>query len=111
MIRGTRALFKAAAVVGESPRMTIAKNILAYNAMIEATSEAQLSEASKVGTLDVNNLPPQIADLKAYLSVPVSEAGVGFKPNPEAWQNKDFGPMVAEEIGYTWFWPFVVGGA
>jgi hypothetical protein len=111
MIRGTRALFKAAAVVGESPRMTIAKNILAYNAMMESTTEAGLAEASKVGTLDVQNLPPQIAELQAYLSVPVVEAGAGFTPNPAAWQNKDFASMAVEEAGYTWFWPFLVGGA
>ncbi len=112
MIRGTRVLFKAATLAGEAPRMTIAKNILAYEAMSAAKTDAALAEASKpVASLDVNNLPASIAELKDYLSTSSANAGTGFKPNPEAWQNKDFGPMVAEEAGYTWFWPFLFGGA
>ena len=96
----------------EAPRMTIAKNILQFQAMSAATNEAGLAEAAKpIGNLDVANLPPAIAELEGYLSTPVAAAGGSFSRDPHAWQNKEFVPMVADAAAYTWFWPFLVGGA
>jgi len=108
----TQILRKAAAVATEAPRMTIAKNILQFQAMRGATNEAALAEAAKpVGNLDVANLPPAIAELEGYLSTPVAAAGGRFSRDPTAWQNKEFVPFVADAASYTWFWPFLVGGA
>jgi len=102
---------RLAAVTAESPRMTIAKNILAYQGMHAATNEAALAEASKpIGNLDVANLPPSIAELQGYLSSSAAASSAGFTRNPNAWQNKDFIPMTVDAAGNTWFWPFIVGG-
>ena len=107
----TQVLRKAAAIATEGPRMTIAKNILQYQAMQAATTEAALTEASKpIGNLDVANLPPAISELKDYLATPVAAAGASFSRDPNAWQNKEFMPMVAETAGFTYFYPFIIGG-
>ena len=108
----TQILRKAAAVASENPRMTIAKNILSFQAMSAATNEAALAEASKpVPNLDVANLPPAISELKDYLATPAAAAGASFSRDPNAWQNKEFVPMAVDAASYTWFWPFLVGGA
>jgi hypothetical protein len=95
----------------QSPRMTIAKNILVYESLSKATTEAELDAAMKASpNVDVNNLAPGIAHMKEYLSSAPASAEGGFQKDANAWQNLPFAGMVAAEAGRDMTWPFLVGG-
>lgn len=109
MIRASRFLRKA--VEAQSPRMTIAKNILVYESLSKATTEAELDAAMKASpSVDVTNLAPGIAHMKEYLSSAPASAEGGFKKDASAWQNLPFASFVAQEAGRDMTWPFLVGG-
>lgn len=108
MIRASRRVMQLAA---EGPRVTIAKNILTYEALSKATTEAELEAAMKSSpAVDVNNLAPGISHMKEYLSTAPAAAEGGFKRDANAWQNLPFAGMVAEEAGRDMTWPFLAGG-
>jgi hypothetical protein len=91
--------------------MTIAKNILVYNELSKATSEAELDAAMKAApSVDLENLQEPISHMKDYLSAAPVSAADGFAKDPKAWQNMEFGSFVAEEAGRDMTWPFLVGG-
>ena len=109
MIRASRFVQKAVEV--QSPRMTIAKNILVYEQVSKATSEAELDAAMNASpNVDVNNLAPGIAHMKEYLTTAPASAAGGFKRDASAWQNLPFASFVAEEAGRDMTWPFLAGG-
>jgi len=100
-----------AALTAESPRVTIAKNVLKFQALKAATNEAALEAAAKSSPhIDVNALPAEIAGLKSYLSSAPAATGEGFKKDPTAWQNMSFGAYVPVEAARDNTWPFVAGG-
>jgi len=108
MLRASRRLMQVAT---EGPRMTIAKNILVYEQLSKASTEAELDAALKsTPAVDVNNLAPGISHMKEYLATAPAAAEGGFKRDPGAWQNQPFASMVAEEAGRDMTWPFLVGG-
>lgn len=110
MIRASRFVCKAAVEV-QSPRVTIAKNILVYEQLSKATTEAELDAAMKASpSVDVNNLAPGIAHMKEYLSTSPQSAEGGFQKDASAWQNLPFASFVAEEAGRDMTWPFLAGG-
>ena len=101
----------AAAVVAESPRLTIARNVLRFKELKAATSEAQLDAAAKSAPqIDLEALPAEIQGLKGYLSSAPTAAGEAFKKDPTAWQNMGFGAFIGVEAARDNTWPFVVGG-
>ncbi len=55
----------------------------------------------------MKNLPIELAELETHLAASVTPGQ--FKPNPDAWQNKDFFTFVTIEATRTETWPFVVG--
>lgn len=111
MLRARVVRSAASALMGEPPRMTIAKNVLRFKEMKAATTEAALEAAAKSSPeIDVNALPAEIANLKGYLSSAPAAVGEAFKKDPTAWQNMSFGAYVGVEAQRDNTWPFVAGG-
>lgn len=107
----SRVIRSAAAIVAESPRETIAKNILKFKEIKAATTEAALAAAaSSSPKLDLNALPAEIQGLKGYLSTAPAASGAAFQKDPSAWQNMSFGGMIGVEAQRDNTWPFVAGG-
>jgi len=101
----------AAAIVGESPRITIAKNVLRFRELKAATNEAALEAASKSSPqIDLEALPAEIQGLKGYLSSAPAAAGAVYKKDPAAWQNMSFANYIGVEAARDNTWPFVAGG-
>jgi hypothetical protein len=107
----SRVIRSAAAIVAESPRETIAKNILKFKEIKAATTEAALAAAaSSSPQLDLNALPAEFQGLKSYLSSAPAASGAAFQKDPTAWQNMSFGGMIGVEAQRDNTWPFVAGG-
>lgn len=89
-------------------RMTVAQNVLMLEEMSSAASPAALAEASaKKHNIDVQNLPAAISSWSAYLgSASASESA--FQADANAWQNKHYVSMVAEDFQREETWPFLV---
>ena len=98
-------------IVGESPRITIAKNILSLSLISRATDESSLAEAAKSSmTINAAALQPELKGLEGYLAA-APAAGTAFVKDPTAWQNMELSAMVQTEAGRADTWPFLVGGA
>lgn len=107
----SKVLRQAAALVAESPRMQIAKNILQFKEIKAATNEAALDAAMKsIPSIDVQKLQPEIHNLKGYLSAAPAATGAAFTKDPTAWQNMSFMDMIGVEAQRDNTWPFVAGG-
>jgi len=98
-------------VAVESPRVTIARNILALENVLGAKDEAALKSVltAAAPTVDIANAPQELAALKNYFAVQASAGADKFIPDPNAWQNKDFWSFAAEEVQRAETWPFFVG--
>jgi hypothetical protein len=93
-----------------SSRKAIVQDILRYNAILNAKSEAEITAALKAPTIDVENLPSSVASLKGYLDAEKATASGVFIPDSKAWQNAPLGDFLAQESGRFETWPFLVGG-
>jgi hypothetical protein len=93
----------------ENPRVKIVQSVLKLQAIRAAANEKDLTSAVN-GTykIDINNLQPEIAAFKEYLST--SPAVEKFIPNAQYWHNKPFMEMVTIESQRAETWPFIVGG-
>ena len=99
------------AVVAEGPRMTIAKNMLAFHRISAAKSEAELTAASSESVkIDVAALQPELAGMEGYLTAGPVAGTAAFVKDPTAWQNMEFSAFVTTEAGRADTWPFLVGG-
>ena len=97
-------------VVAEGPRMTIAKNIIAFNKIASAKDDAALSAASTTAvSINVAEQQPELKGLEGYLSSGPA-AGAAFVKDPTAWQNMELSAFVSTESARADTWPFLVGG-
>ena len=107
MMRYGRRCFSS--LSSESPRVAIAKNMLKYEAIAKATSEAELAAASKLSpSIDTAALPSSIGHLKGFLSQTSSSSST-FVKDPSAWQNLSFGAFAVKEAGRKETYPFIIG--
>lgn len=89
-------------------RMTVAQNVLVLEELSAATTaEALVSAAQKKHGIDVANLPASLSSWSAYLASG-SSSEAAFTPNANAWQNKQYVSMVAEDAKRQETWPFLV---
>ena len=105
-LTGTRAF-------SESPRITIAKNLLKLNAVRAATDEASLQKALTANyDVDFHALPGEIQPLGSYFAAaPAAGATGGFVQDKTAWQNMNLLDYVGTESQRDETWPFLVGYA
>lgn len=103
--------FSSAAVVTESPKITIARHLLLLKQIAAAKDEAKLDELSKSGlpTIDLNNLSSDFDDFKSYFALSTLQKGDKFIPDPTAWQNMDALSFASTELQRAETWPFFVG--
>ena len=96
----------------QSPRLTIAQNLLKLNAVRAAKDESSLNEALKASyKVDANVLPSEIESLGGYFAAaPAAASQAEFVADPTAWQNMSWWQFVAAESQRSETWPFVVGG-
>lgn len=95
----------------ESPKVTIARNLLRLQQIQGAKDENELKKvlASPLPTVDLKQLPEHFGQLDTYfVSGAVASAG-GFKPDPNSWQNQDFASFASTEAQRNETWPFLVG--
>ena len=94
----------------ESPKITIAKNLLLLRNISEANDEESLQKvlSAPLPAIDVNNLPEELKDLEEYL-VLGSGADDKYIPDPTAWQNKSGFGVAADEVQRSEVWPLIVG--
>lgn len=97
--------------VTESPKITLAKNLLRLKEINSATDAEKLSTIanSPLPTVDIDNVPKEIEHLSAYLALSKLQASEEFKPDSSAWQNKGFSEFASEEVQRDETWPFFVG--
>jgi hypothetical protein len=93
----------------ESPKLTIARNLLMMEKVSEAETEAELQKLS-LPTVDLKNLPAELASVADFFSqTSNASSGAKFEHDPKAWQNMKFLDFVQEEIKRPETWPFYVG--
>lgn len=93
-----------------SPRETIASNILKFQAISGASTDAALETAVKSAyKIDVSNLPAELQSLERYLAQAPAAGFAKFQKDPTAWQNLSIGAFIQEEVQREDTWPFVVG--
>jgi hypothetical protein len=98
-------------VVAETPRMTIAKNIMRFKEISQANSEASLAAASKVNPeINLGALPAELDGLQGYLSSAAASSTQKFVKDPNVWQNLPLASYITTEASRDNTWPFVVGG-
>jgi hypothetical protein len=98
-------------VAAESPRLTLAKNVLRFSAVARANNEAALDAAVKAQVkVDTLNLPAEIAGLDRYLNLGGGAAAAKFAKDPAAWQNLALEDKFVREATRTEAWPFMAGG-
>lgn len=110
MIRRSAVLTKAAqrSFSTESPKLTIARNLLMMQRIAEAKDEAALAKVT-LPTVDAANLPAELSSLAGYFQLS-SVAGTGtYNKDPNAWQNMGFWDFAATEAQRDETWPFLVG--
>lgn len=102
---------KLSAVVAESPRETVARNILLLNEIAGAKDEAALVKVASatLPAVDFKNLPPELADVSTYFSTSGVAVGAKFIPDPKAWQNMSFGKFAQTEVMRNETFPFFMG--
>lgn len=94
----------------ESPKITIAKNLLLLRNISEANDEESLQKvlSAPLPVIDVNNLPAELKDLEEYLALG-SSADDKYIPDPTAWQNKQGFQVAVDEAKREEVWPLIVG--
>lgn len=93
----------------ESPKVTIARNILFMQRVAEAKDEGALQNLA-LPNVDLANLPSELSPMSGYLSLTATAASTEkFTADPTAWQNMDFAAFAATEAQRTETWPFLVG--
>ncbi len=99
-----------------NPRVTIAKNCHVFSLVKNAKTEAELNAALAAGsTFDVakafsGDLGATVNQYIADTPVPIN-VNQEVPPDMSAWQNKEFGDYVNEEVNRDAFKPFVWGAA
>lgn len=95
----------------ESPKITLARNILLLKKISEAKDEAALSKInlSELPALDASNPPKELEDFTSYFELSKVQATEKFVPDPTAWQNMAPLDYAATELKRDETWPFFVG--
>ncbi len=96
----------------ESPKITIARNVLRLKQLAEAKDEAALQAAATAAlpAVDAANLPKELASLSGLFALGGSSTTAQkYIPDPQAWQNKGFFDFAGEEVARSETWPFFVG--
>jgi hypothetical protein len=95
----------------DSPKITIAKNILLLSKISEATCEESLKKvlASPLPSVDIADLPADLKDLAPYFKLSEVSSSEKYVPDPTAWQNMSMMDMVVTESQREETWPFIVG--
>jgi len=94
----------------ESPKLTIAKNMMLLKELSHAKTEADLQKAydAPMASVNLSALPAELEGLSAYFSTDSVSSAEPYIPDPTAWQNKNFGAFAWEECQRAETWPFVV---
>lgn len=93
-----------ASVTAESPRITIARNLVKMEQVATANNEAALN-AARNANVSVNPaaLPETLSGLEAFLAVPASASKKVWRPNPKHYHRGGFfnyiGTAFSREFG------------
>eukprot|EP01041_Mallomonas_annulata_P009918 gene9918-20626_t len=110
LARNSVSIRKLSTLAVETPRMTIAKNMLMFQHIVAAKDEKALADAAKsASSLDLANIPAELNYLKGYLTSATAASASGFEKDPKAWQNLPFKEFVVVEAQRAETWPFLVG--
>jgi hypothetical protein len=95
----------------DSPKLTIARNIMLLQELSKAKTEADLQKVfdAPLPMVELNDLPVELAHCSAYFSTDSISAAEPYIPDPTAWQNMPFGQYVYTEVQRAETWPFIVG--
>lgn len=103
---------KFSSVATQSPKLTIAKNMLRMKAISEAKTDAELEKvlSSPLADIDLDNLPTELQPQSAYFGLAsMTTNNDKFVHDSTAWQNKEFSDFATEELQRAETWPFFVG--
>jgi hypothetical protein len=109
-LKNLRCACKFSSSAAESPKITIAKNLLLLKNISEANDEESLQQvlSAPLPVIDINNLPAELKDLEEYLVLGASTTEK-YIPDPTAWQNKNGFQVAADEAQREEVWPLIVG--
>lgn len=93
----------------ETPRETVARNILFYRAIRKADTAEELQAVVKAGLPKLEASAVEAYGLQGYLNRSFSGSTTKFVKDSSAWQNKGLADLIATESARADTWPFVFG--
>eukprot|EP01042_Synura_sphagnicola_P007684 gene7684-9842_t len=96
-------------VAKESPRETVARNLLLYRAIRDAKSVEELQAIAKGPLPKLDAAAVENLGLQGYLTRSFSSSSSKFAKDATAWQNLSLSESISAESARTDTWPFVFG--
>lgn len=93
----------------ESPRETVARNLLLYRAIRDAKSVEELQAIAKGPLPKLDAAAVENLGLQGYLTRSFSSSSSKFAKDATAWQNLSLSESISAESARTDTWPFVFG--
>ncbi len=99
------------AIVSESPKETIARNLLLLKSLSAAKNEQELAAVANAAlpAVELNKLPAELSGVSSFLASSVAGSADKYVPDKTAWQNMDFWSFVQTEARREQTSPFLIG--